>query len=263
MTFPNIDPIIFSIGSLAVSWYSLSYVAGILLGWFYANKIIENFSTQITKKNLEEFTTYAIIGIIIGGRLGFVLLYNPYKYFSNPIEILKTYEGGMSFHGGAVGVIIAAYIFCKQNKLIFLSLTDVIAPVVPIGLFFGRIANFINGELYGRITDSSFGMIFPNSDLNPRHPSQLYEAFFEGLILFCILAYTTFKGKALSKQGLNSSLFLIFYSIFRIIIEMFREPDVQIGFILDSLTMGQILSLPLLTVGCYLLVKAQCRSNTK
>jgi len=263
MTFPDINPIIFSIGTLAVSWYSLSYVAGILLGWLYANKIIEKFHPQITKKNLEEFVTYAIIGIVVGGRLGYVLLYNPYKYFSNPIEILKTYEGGMSFHGGAIGVIFAAYIFCKKHEIAFLSLTDIIAPVVPIGLFFGRIANFINGELYGRITSSSFGIIFPNSDLMPRHPSQLYEAFFEGLVLFCILAYAVFRRNTLNKQGLNSGLYLMFYSYFRITIEIFREPDVQIGFILNNLTMGQILSLPTLLLGSYLIIRSQCRLNTK
>jgi len=263
MTFPDINPIIFSIGPLAVSWYSLSYVAGILLGWFYANKIIEKFNSPITKKNLEDFVTYAIIGIVVGGRLGYVLLYNPYKYFSNPVEILKTYEGGMSFHGGAIGVIIAAYIFCKQHKLKLLSLTDIIAPAVPIGLFFGRIANFINGELYGRTTDSSIGMIFPNSDLMLRHPSQLYEAFFEGLVLFCILAYAVFKRNTLKKQGLNSGLFLMLYSCFRIVIEIFREPDVQIGFILDGLTMGQILSIPLLLLGSYLIIRSQCRLITK
>jgi len=258
MTFPNINPIIF-----AISWYSLSYVVGILLGWFYANKIIEKFKPQITKKNLEDFITYAVIGIIVGGRLGFVLLYNPSRYFSNPIDILKTYEGGMSFHGGALGVIIAAYLFCKQQKINFLGLTDIIAPVVPIGLFLGRIANFINAELYGRITTSSFGIIFPNSDFSPRHPSQLYEAFFEGLVLFCILAYAVFKRRTLTKHGLNSGLFLTFYALFRITLEIFREPDVQIGFILDSLTMGQVLSVPLLLLGVYLIIKSQCQLNPK
>jgi len=257
MTFPNINPIIFSIGPFAISWYSLSYVVGILLGWFYANKIIEKFKPQITKKNLEDFITYAVIGIIVGGRLGYVLLYNPLKYFSNPIEILKTYEGGMSFHGATIGMIIAAYLFCRKYKINFLSLTDIIAPVVPIGLFLGRIANFINGELNGRITTSSLGIIFPNSDLQPRHPSQLYEAFFEGLVLFCILAYFVFRYKSLNKQGLNSGLYLTFYSLFRIIIEIFREPDIQIGFILDSLTMGQILSIPLLLLGVYLIIRSK------
>lgn len=259
MTFPNINPIIFSIGPFAISWYSLSYVVGILLGWFYANKIIEKFKLQITKKNLEDFITYAVIGIIVGGRLSYVLLYNPSRYFSNPIDILKTYEGGMSFHGGALGVIVAAYLFCQKYKINFLSLTDIIAPVVPIGLFLGRIANFINAELYGRITNSSFGIIFPNSDLQPRHPSQLYEAFFEGLVLFCILAYAVFRRGTLKKQGLNSGLFLTFYALFRIVIEIFREPDIQIGFILDSLTMGQILSVPMLLLGSYLI----CQSNRK
>ena len=259
MTFPNINPIIFSIGPLAISWYSLSYVVGILLGWSYANKIINKFKLQITKKNLEDFITYAVIGIIVGGRLGFVLLYNPSRYLSNPVDILKTYEGGMSFHGGALGLMIAAHLFCRRYKVNFLSLTDIMVPAVPIGLFLGRIANFINGELYGRITNSYFGMIFPNSDLMPRHPSQLYEAFFEGLVLFCILAYATFKYKTLKKCGLNFGLFLTFYALFRITIEIFREPDIQIGFILGSLTMGQILSVPMLLLGSYLI----CQSNPK
>ena len=263
MTFPDINPIIFSIGPLALSWYSLSYVLGILLAWFYTKKTIEKFKTQITKKNLEDFVTYAIIGIVVGGRIGYVLLYNPYKYFSNPIEILKTYEGGMSFHGGVLGVIIATYLFCRKYRIDFLNLTDIITPAAPIGLFLGRIANFINGELYGRITDSSFGIIFPNSDLNSRHPSQLYEAFFEGLMLFCILAYGVFKRKTFKNKGLNSGLFLIFYSLFRIIIETFREPDVQIGFILDNLTMGQILSTPFLLLGVYLIIKSRCQSTPK
>ncbi|AAU03570.1 prolipoprotein diacylglyceryl transferase [Rickettsia typhi] len=259
MILPNINPIIFSIGPFSISWYSLSYVVGILLGWFYATKIIEKFKPEITKKHIEDFITYAIIGIIVGGRLGYVLLYNPLKYFANPIEILKTYEGGMSFHGATIGIIISAYLFCQKYKINFLSLTDIITTVVPIGLFLGRIANFINCELYGRITNSSFGIIFPNSDLEPRHPSQLYEAFFEGLILFCILAYAVFRHDTLKKQGLNSGIYLIFYSLFRIIIEMFREPDIQIGFILDSLTMGQILSAPMLLLGSYLI----CRLNSK
>jgi phosphatidylglycerol---prolipoprotein diacylglyceryl transferase len=261
MVFPNIDPVIFSIGPLAVSWYSLSYVTGILLGWWYASKIIEKFNPSITKKNLEDFISWAIIGIIVGGRLGYVLLYNPHKYLTNPIEILKTYEGGMSFHGGTIGLLIAAYFFCKKHNVRFLSLTDILATVAPIGIFFGRIANFINGELYGRVTSSSLGVIFPNSDLQLRHPSQLYESLFEGLLLFLILACLVFKYKTIKRLGLNFGIFLVFYSIFRIIIETFREPDIQIGFILDTLTMGQILSLPMLLLGIYLItLKITCKT---
>ncbi|WP_341793444.1 MULTISPECIES: prolipoprotein diacylglyceryl transferase [unclassified Rickettsia] len=260
MVFPNIDPIIFSIGPLAVSWYSLSYVTGILLGWRYASKIIEKFNLSITKKNLEDFISWAIIGIIVGGRIGYVLLYNPYKYLTNPIEILKTYEGGMSFHGGLIGLIISAYFFCKKHNINLLSLADIISSAAPIGLFFGRIANFINGELYGRVTSSSFGMIFPNSDLRPRHPSQLYEAFFEGLVLFLILACLVFKYQTIKRSGLTFGIYLVFYSIFRIIIETFREPDIQIGFIFDTLTMGQILSLPMLLLGIYLVKLKGCRT---
>ncbi|MFY9589152.1 prolipoprotein diacylglyceryl transferase [Rickettsia endosymbiont of Halotydeus destructor] len=261
MIFPNINPILFSIGPLAVSWYSLSYVMGILLGWWYAGKIIRKFDLIITKKNLDDFVTFAIIGIIIGGRLGYVLLYNPHKYLANPIEILKTYEGGMSFHGGTIGLVIAAYFFCKKYNISLLSLADIIATIAPIGLFFGRIANFINGELYGRVTNSSLGVIFPNSDLQPRHPSQLYEAFFEGFILFLILAYSVFKYKTIKKQGLTFGIYLVVYSLFRIIIEIFREPDIQIGFIFDTLTMGQILSFPMLLLGIYLItLKITCKT---
>ena len=213
LEFPNINPVIISFGSLAISWYSLSYVAGILLGWLYALKLIKLYDKpKITAKNIDDFISWAIIGIIIGGRLGYVLLYDPVRYFSDPIEIVKTYEGGMSFHGGIAGYVIASAIFTYRNKINFLALTDLSASVAPIALFLGRIANFIKPELYGRVTDVSWSFIFPNSDGLPRHPSQLYEAFLEGIVLFFILLIATAKFKALSKNGLLSGLFLVFYS---------------------------------------------------
>lgn len=263
MIFPNINPVAFSVGPFDIHWYALSYVLSIIIGWFYARKIIEKFAINISLQTLESFITWAILGIIIGGRLGYVLLYDPVKYFLDPLKILKTYEGGMSFHGGLIGLLISSYLFCYKHKISFLLLSDILAIVAPIGLFLGRIANFINGELYGRITNTPWGIVFPNSDLQTRHPSQLYEAFFEGIILFIILSYATFWHKTIKTLGLNSSIFLIFYSIFRIIIEMFREPDFHLGFIFYNVTMGQILSIPMLIIGIYLLVKIKCSSTRK
>lgn len=250
--FPNINPVIFSVGSLAVSWYSLSYIVGILLGWYYANKLILLYPIGISKQHTEDFISWAIIAIIIGGRLGHVLFYDPEKYLSNPIEILKTYEGGMSFHGGIFGVGVAAYLYCKKNQIRFLSFSDVLAIVAPIGLFLGRIANFINAELYGRQTNVPWAVIFPHSDGFPRHPSQLYEALLEGLFLFCIMLYFTYKSKFLQNPGRMSGIFLIFYGSFRVLVEFFREPDVKIGFIFKYFTLGQILCIPMILLGAYL-----------
>ncbi len=263
MTFPNINPVIFSIGPFSVYWYSMAYVFGVIFGWFYAYKIIKRFKIGVTAANLENFVIWAILGIIIGGRLGYVLLYDPIKYLSNSILIFKTYEGGMSFHGGIIGIAVSCYFFCHKYKIKFFCLGDILATVGPIGLFLGRIANFINGELYGRVTTIPWGMVFPNSDLQIRHPSQLYEAFFEGVILCLILAYATFKYKTIKIHGLNLAISLIVYSVFRIIIEIFREPDFHIGFIFNNLTMGQILSLPMLIVGIYLIIRIRCQSTPK
>ena len=251
--FPNINPVIFSVGSLAVSWYSLSYIVGILLGWYYANKLILLYPIGISRQHTEDFISWAIIAIIIGGRLGHVLFYDPEKYLSNPIEILKTYEGGMSFHGGIFGVGVAAYLYCRKNHIIFLSFSDILAIVAPIGLFLGRIANFINAELYGRPANVPWSVIFPYSDGLPRHPSQLYEALLEGLVLFCIMLIFTYKSKSLQKPGKMSGIFLIFYGIFRVSVEFFKEPDIKIGFIFKYFTLGQILCIPMILLGVYLL----------
>lgn len=263
MIFPNINPVAFSIGPFDIHWYALAYVVGIIIGWSYAKKIIKEFSINISLQTLESFITSAILGIIIGGRLGYVLLYDPVKYFSDPVKMLKTYEGGMSFHGGLIGLLVSSYLFCYKNKINFFLLSDILAATAPIGLFLGRIANFINGELYGRVTNMPWGVVFPNSDLQIRHPSQLYEAFFEGIILFIILYYATFKGNTIKILRLNSAIFLILYSSFRIIIEIFREPDFHLGFIFYNVTMGQILSIPMLIIGIYLLVKIKCQSIKK
>lgn len=260
LEFPNINPIIISFGPLAVSWYSLSYVVGIILGWYYVVKLIEKKYTSLKKQHADDFITWVIIGIIVGGRFGYVIFYDPVKYFSNPIDILKTYEGGMSFHGGILGFIIASVIFTRKNNIKYFTLVDVSAAATPIALFLGRIANFINAELYGRVTDVPWSFIFPGSDGLPRHPSQLYEAALEGFVLFFILYFCIIKYQGLKKSGFISGLFLIFYSGFRLIIENFREPDAHIGFHAEFITRGQLLCIPMLIVG-FIVIKHSCRSN--
>jgi phosphatidylglycerol:prolipoprotein diacylglycerol transferase len=258
LDFPDINPVIIPLfGPFAVSWYSLSYVVGILLGWYYILRIINVNVTSISKKHIDDFVSWVIIGIIIGGRLGHVLFYDPIKYINNPTEILKTYEGGMSFHGGIIGFLITSWLFCRRYKLKLLALTDLAAPVAPIAIGLGRIANFINGELYGRVTDVKWAFIFPYSDGLPRHPSQLYEAVLEGVVLFFILRYAVFKAKILEKEGMASGLFLVLYALFRIFIEFFREPDVKIGYMAKYFTMGQVLCIPMLAFGLFFIMNSR------
>ena len=250
MFINNFDPVAIQIFSIEIRWYSLAYIFGILLGWGLSKKIfITDFEL---KEKFDDFITYLILGIIIGGRLGYILFYNPVYYLNNIISIFKIWEGGMSFHGGLIGVIIVSFWFAKKNNQNFFSYLDVISIVAPIGIFFGRIANFINSELYGFETNFFWGVKFILVDNLYRHPSQLYEAFFEGLILFLILIYFRKKG-FMKVPGLISGLFLIFYSIFRFIIEFFRVPDEQLGYIFLNLTMGQIISFVFLLIGSYLL----------
>ena len=220
---------------------------GILLAWYYVkylNKL--NNPDAIKPKLIDDLITYIIIGIIIGGRLGYVLFYDLAYNLKEPTNILRTWEGGMSYHGGLLGVITAAFIYCKLYKIPFFKLMDLLACATPIGLFLGRIANFINGELWGRPTDAPWGVIFPGQ-IEPRHPSQLYEAFFEGLILFLILFFLYNKIRRFN--GMASGLFLLLYALFRGLVENYREPDSQIGFIFTNFTMGQLLSAPMVIIG--------------
>ncbi len=252
MFINNFDPVAFQIFSLEIRWYSLSYISGILLGWFYCKKYIIN--NQLILKLFDDFITYLIIGIILGGRLGYVIFYDLIYFIKNPVEILMIWNGGMSFHGGLLGIIISSIIFQKKNnqdKFIFL---DLISVAAPIGIFFGRIANFINSELYGIATSVPWSVKFIKIDNVNRHPSQLYEAFLEGIVLFLIIRFFT-KKKYLEKPGKISSLFLIFYSIFRFFSEIFRSPDVHIGYLIFNLTTGQILSLIFLISGLILFYK--------
>ena len=249
MFINNFDPVAIHIFSIEIRWYSLAYIFGILLGWLYCKKIL--IKDKNISKLFDDLISYLIIGIILGGRLGYVIFYNLEYFSSNPIEILMIWQGGMSFHGGLLGVLASTIIYAKKhnvNKFIFL---DLIAGSAPIGIFLGRIANFLNSELYGRETDILWSVIFTRIDNITRHPSQIYEALLEGVILFFILFFFI-KKNYLLKPGLISSLFLIFYSLFRFLVEFFRVPDEQIGFIYLNLTIGQIISLIFLSFGFYL-----------
>lgn len=257
MTFPIIlpvfDQVALSLGPLQIRWYSLAYIAGILFVLFNLKKY--NKSDNImSEEALDNWIVWAILGIIIGGRLGYVLFYNLSFYISHPTYILAVWQGGMSFHGGLIGAITSMYLFCRKYKIQFFRLTDILAIATPIGLFFGRIANFINMELYGRVTDSDYGFIFPNIDYQPRHPSQLYEAALEGLVLFLILFLLNKYSKIRKIPGILSGLFLIGYALARATLEQFREPDEQIGFLFGNITMGQILSLPIFIIGAIIIL---------
>jgi len=259
MFINNFDPVAIQIFSVEIRWYSLAYIAGILIGWVLSKRIfISNFHI---KEKFDDFITYLILGIIIGGRLGYVFFYNFNYYFDNFFEIFMIWQGGMSFHGGLVGVIVASYWFAKKNNQNPFEYLDIISLVAPIGIFFGRIANFINSELYGTETSLPWAVKFIRVDNLFRHPSQLYEAFFEGIVLFIILVILRNKG-FMKIPGLISSLFLIFYSIFRFIIELFRVPDEQLGYLFFNLTMGQIISFIFLLIGIYLfIIKHEQKKN--
>ena len=258
MIVHNFDPVLIDLGVLQIRWYSIAYIVGIILGWFYAIKIIKvmerkhNF-TIIKKTIFDDLIIYLLIGIILGGRLGYVIFYNFDYYSKNPFEIFKLWEGGMSFHGGLLGVIIATIIFSKIKRTNFFYFTDIICCVAPIGLFLGRIANFINGELFGKISTLPWAVIFPNGGNIPRHPSQIYEAILEGIVLCVVINFFALKKQLLLKVGYVSGLFLIFYSIARIIGENFREPDMHLGYFFNYFSMGVMLSFITFLAGCFII----------
>ena len=247
--FPNIDPVALDLGLLQIRWYAISYVIGILLSWFLILKIKKIKKIDINDHIISDLISNCIVGIILGGRLGYVIFYN-YEYFSdNFLEIFKVWNGGMSFHGGLIGVGAAVIYTSRISKTPLMLLADLVAIVSPIGIFFGRLANFINGELYGRITTHPFGIIFPNGGSLPRHPSQLYEAFFEGFILFSMLLILLQFKEIIRKKAILTGFFISFYGFFRFFIEFFREPDNHIGLLYLDLTMGQFLCLPMILIG--------------
>ena len=256
LTFPNIDPIAISLGPLAIRWYSLAYIGGLLLAWWYCRWLTTRPPREVSKEAFDDFLLWATLGIILGGRLGYVLFYKPGFYLANPQEILMVWQGGMSFHGGLLGVAVAEIAFARRRGIRLLALTDIVAVAAPIGLFLGRIANFVNGELFGRPSEVPWAMVFPHGGPLARHPSQLYEAVLEGLVLFLVL-YVLVRLRALEREGTLTGAFLIGYALARILVEQFREPDAYLGLLAGGVTMGQVLSLPLLLAGLGLVIWAR------
>ena len=251
---PSIDPVIVSFGVFQIRWYGIAYVLGFLLGIYLIKQINQGYQKKIKNKQIDDFFIWSVIGVIIGGRIGYVLFYQTATILTDPINILFIWKGGMSFHGGLIGIIISIFLFSKKYSIDFFQLSDLVSSVAPVGLFFGRLANFINVELYGRVTDFPLAMIYPSIDQAPRHPSQLYEAFF-GVVLFIILRHCNKKNYSQNNFGFITSLFLILYGIFRFLIEFLREPDAHIGLIFNSITMGQLLSVPLIILGVGIYLK--------
>jgi phosphatidylglycerol:prolipoprotein diacylglycerol transferase len=264
--FPAFDPVLVHIGPFAIRWYALAYIGGILIGWLYARALIRSQRVwggpaPLTLLDLDDFILWVTLGIILGGRVGYVLFYNGVFFAEHPLEALQIWKGGMSFHGGFIGCVVAVIAFATRRGIPMLTLGDLTCAVGPVGLFLGRIANFINGELWGRPADVPWAMVFPGGGPLPRHPSQLYEAFFEGVVLFSILALLVRMG-ALRRPGLIIGAFALCYGAARIGGEFFREPDVQLGFLWGGLTMGMLLSLPMMLAGVAFIVFALSRPPT-
>lgn len=258
LAYPDISPIAFEVFGLPIRWYAISYLMGFILGWFYVRYLHRSYHQQsYPSAYIDDFLTWTMLGVIAGGRLGYILFYNLDVYLENPLHIFFVWQGGMSFHGGAAGVIIALFLFARAKQIKLFELSDMVCAAVPIGLLFGRMANFINGELYGRVTSYPFGMVFPDTDGLPRHPSQLYEAASEGLFLF-ILLFILMRFKAVrDRPGIVSAVFLMGYGVCRFMIEYVREPDAQLGILNMGLTMGQILCLPMILGGAAVLLVAR------
>jgi phosphatidylglycerol---prolipoprotein diacylglyceryl transferase len=262
LLFPQFDPVIVQIGPFGIRWYALAYITGLVLGWRLLRRLVQQAPAVATAVQADDFLTWATLGVVLGGRLGYVLFYGlPYQpdvYFAHPLQIFAVWEGGMSFHGGALGVTIAIVWFCRRNAIPLLGFADRVAVVVPIGLGLGRIANFINGELWGRAASVSWAMVFPRDPLQiPRHPSQLYEAMLEGLVLLLVMLVLSRRESLRSRFGWLSGAFLIGYGVARIIGEFFREPDVFLGYLIGGVTMGQLLCIPMLIAGAWLILRAR------
>jgi len=253
LEFPKIDPVALTLGPLQIHWYALAYVVGFIVAWRLAVHICkldkDDPNYRPNTYDIDDYISWAILGVLLGGRLGYVLFYNLPTYLDNPSEALKVWHGGMSFHGGVIGVVTSLVLYSKIKKVPFWRLSDVAAAVTPIGFFLGRVANFINGELYGRVTDVSWGVVFPRGGDEPRHPSQLYEAATEGLLLFIILFALIHIPSLRRRAGTVSAFFMLGYGLFRFACEFYREPDVQLGFIVEQVTMGQILCVPMILAG--------------
>jgi phosphatidylglycerol---prolipoprotein diacylglyceryl transferase len=257
--YPEIDPVLIQLGPFAIRWYALAYIAGLLIGWHIMRRVCEQPPKLLSSKKIDDFLLWAALGVMLGGRLGYVVFYKPAFFAQNPLSIFTLWEGGMSFHGGLLGVIVAILLFALRNGVSPFMLSDLVAIVTPIGLFFGRLANFINGELWGRPSDVPWAMIFPRGGPLPRHPSQLYQAFFEGIVLFVVIFLVWRLTNARRRPGLLTGVFCAGYGIARIVGEIFREPDAFLGFLWGPITMGMLLSLPMVAFGAWLIVRAERR----
>ncbi len=259
VAFPAFDATLIEIGPLAIRWYALAYVAGILFGWWYAVRLARSSPLAVERGVIDDLVLWATLGIVIGGRLGYVLFYNPGYFADHPLAAFALWQGGMSFHGGLLGVAAALVLHARRHRLPLLALADIIACVAPVGLLFGRLANFVNGELYGRAADVPWAVLFPADPSTPRHPSQLYEAALEGVVLFVLLRVAWSMPNVRRRPGFVTGLFLAGYAVARLAAEFFREPDAHLGFIAAGATMGQLLSLPVLAAGAALLWTASRR----
>lgn len=270
LPFPDIDPIAFTIGPLAIRWYALGYIVGISLAWAYGRSLLTNKALwpgetpPLAASQWLDFLFWGVVGIVVGGRLGYVIFYNLPYYAAHPLEIVMTWRGGMSFHGGLIGVCLVIWMFCRLNRAPILSALDLLGAVAPLGLMFGRIANFINGELFGRPTDLPWGVIFPLGGPEPRHPSQLYEAGLEGIVLFLALRVATHTGMTLRRPGLTGGLFALGYAVARLVVETVREPDAHIGYLFGGwLTLGMIYTLPVAAIGLWLIWLSRTASSRR
>ncbi len=261
LLFPDFDPTLVQLGPFSIRWYALAYISSLLLGWWIARRLVRRVPVVATPEQVDDFLTWAALGVVLGGRIGYVLFYQPAHFLAEPLSAFAIWQGGMSFHGGALGVIIALAVFCRQQRLSMLGFSDRIVVVVPIGLGLGRIANFINGELWGRPAPAwlPWAMIFPRAGDIPRHPSQIYQAILEGLVLFTLLWLLARREAVRAHFGLLSGVFLAGYAVARSTGELFREPDAFRGYLLAGSTEGQLLSIPMLLAGIWLIARALCR----
>lgn len=271
LPFPSIDPVLIQIGPLAIHWYGLGYVVGILFAWWYSKRLVStprlwaNDTSPMKPEDLDDFLVWAAVGVVAGGRIGYILFYDLPKYLANPLDIFAVWQGGMSFHGGMLGTILAMVLFARSRKIPAWSLLDVVAAGVPVGLGLVRVANFINSELWGRTTDVPWAFVFPNGGPEPRHPSQLYEAGLEGILLFAALAWLVWRAKKLKRPKFVGGAFIAGYGLSRIIVEFFRQPDAHIGYLAGTnwLTMGMVLSLPMVLAGIWAMATAQRPERTR
>ncbi len=262
LTFPGFDPVLLHLGPLAIRWYALAYIGSLLLGWQVMRRLVRRSPAVATVEQTDDFLTWATLGVVLGGRLGYVLFYQPGKFAANPVSIFAVWEGGMSFHGGALGVVVALLLFCRRQSIPLLGFADRIAVVTPIGLGFGRVANFINGELWGRPAPDwvPWRMVFPRVDDVPRYPSQLYQASMEGLLLFIVLWLLARRERVRARFGVLTGVFLVGYAVARSTGELFRQPDDFLGYLWEGATMGQLLCIPMLVAGLFLIARARPRT---